>query len=47
MKARVENGELYKALRLYRDYEKWIQLELDLPPGEELQAYFESLTRPT
>jgi DNA-binding SARP family transcriptional activator len=45
MEARVKSGDLYRALRIYREYEQRVQKELDLPPDAELRQYFESLVR--
>jgi DNA-binding SARP family transcriptional activator len=43
----VKNGQLVDALRLYREFEKQIHRELDLPPDEELRAYFDNLVTPS
>jgi hypothetical protein len=43
MLARAKNGELCRALRLYRQYEARLREELDLPPDTEMQRHFEEL----
>jgi DNA-binding SARP family transcriptional activator len=42
----AENNRLINALRLYREYEKKLRLDLGLSPGQEIQAYFNRLTQP-
>lgn len=45
MIALEKSGELFKALRNYREYEKKLFTELGLPPDNELKRYFESLAQ--
>jgi DNA-binding SARP family transcriptional activator len=44
MRARAGNGELCRALRVYREYERHLQDALDLPPDLEMKRLFENLT---
>jgi hypothetical protein len=43
MAVRVKNGELFRALRIFREYENKLQAELGLPPDQEMKKYFENL----
>jgi DNA-binding SARP family transcriptional activator/tetratricopeptide (TPR) repeat protein len=43
MQTRARNGDLCGALRLYRDYERRLREELDLPPDADLRRQFERL----
>ena len=44
MRARAGNGELCRALRVYREYERRLRDALDLPPDLEMKRLFENLT---
>jgi DNA-binding SARP family transcriptional activator len=46
MLARAGNGELCRALRLYREYERRLRKELNLAPDPEMQRAFDSLLSP-
>ncbi len=43
MEARAKNGELFKALKVYKNYEKRLHDELGLPPDEDMKQYFDRL----
>ena len=43
MLARAHNGELCRALRVYREYERSLRQDLDLAPDPELKRSFENL----
>jgi hypothetical protein len=46
MDAYAGNGRLLEAWRCYRSYETRMKDELDLPPDDDVKAYFEKLVRP-
>jgi len=43
MVAQSGNGEVCRALRLYRDYETRLREDLDLPPDREIQRCFKAI----
>jgi DNA-binding SARP family transcriptional activator len=45
MLARARGGELFRALRTYREYERRLADELGLPPDRDLARFFERLSR--
>lgn len=46
MQLSVKRGDILKAMRAYRRYEKELQEELSLPPDESIREFFSELMKP-